>query len=236
MTHNNFIDLIRELATYSMLIIHVILWLSGNYLIPIIIGKFAIPLFLFASGMASYYSKSKIKGVLVESSVLFLMGCILNLTTLGLIIDRVRIFFYYGILQIIAINKILCYYLKKLKIKYLLILIPIFILIGIFLIGDFISFTYAIIGLIIIKYKEFNIRGTYYLGKLSLTIFISHHYIFFNLSLILNIFQSINVFVAIIILGITIDLYYLLSIFWSRINYKYTLNYLIKSTRRFVLK
>ncbi|MHA1268768.1 MAG: heparan-alpha-glucosaminide N-acetyltransferase domain-containing protein [Candidatus Helarchaeota archaeon] len=236
MKNNNFIDLVRELATYSMLIIHVISWLSGDYIISVAIGLCAIPLFMFASGMASFYSRSNFLTIFIESVILFSLGCILNLTTLGLMIEHIRIYFYYGILQIIAVSKVICHFLKKLDIKYLGIIIGIFIPVGIFLIGDFLSLAYAVAGLILMKYKEFNIRGTYYLGKFSLTIFISHHYIFFNLAIFFGIFQSFNVIIAVIILGLTIDLYYIIALIWSRYKFRYSLEYFLLLIKKYLKK
>lgn len=211
---NNTIDLLKTIAIIIMLYLHITIWLHNQDYsliisgIPYIVGKIGIPIFFFCSGASVYYSDSSFLNKIVECLMVFLLGMVLS--TIDYYITG--IFYPFGALQIISINKILLHLNKnKSLINWFFITTLYFIFIIVTSNFFWILFPLGFIYASHYKYKH-NIEMKFRMSKLSLTIFVSHSLIFGFPFYLLGLYQSFNIIIVHIIFIISILFYYI----WSK--------------------
>ena len=218
---NNLLDLLKSIAVASMIFIHTVMWLHDQIYFPIftelpyLIGRVSMPLFFFCSGATIAFTHNSTKQMIIECVILFLLGMVWNLTIGYLLFGITNL--WIGALQLIAVNKLIIYFCRNLNIKGLIITVDIYLLFVIapmqFDLNFFVNLGLVLfpLGYIFAKYWNYNIKKEFYLGRISLTVFLSHQFIILYPYLFFGLYFSINIFITYLIVILYILLYYFLS-------------------------
>ena len=245
---NNFIDMLKTIAVISMIFIHSFMWINNQIYYPVLselpyyIGRLSSPLFFFCSGVTIIFTHNSSRQMIIESILLFLIGMFLNFSIGFLLFNVISLFG--GVLQIIAINKIIIYIINKKKIqrKGLIITVIIYLIYGISPLNinlEFFANIYWILfplGYIYAKYYNYNIKRKFYLGRISLTVFVSHIFIILYPIYLLNLYLGCNMLISYFVAVIYILIFYFLSIFITKSSRNFSIEhllYLIKKKKIF---